>query len=169
MTGPGISYVNGAAEFTVAKAKDAPTIQSNFYIFGGSVSVIMKAAKGKGVVSSIVLESDDLDEVDWYDMPAYPSGPVRWCLLCFYPPTRPQQTAFVSHLSTFPLAMTDNVHIGNSSATTTHKCKQIVSQNPVNHSPRTKAHSIHSRFWQVQRHCWTYAPIQRHYSARHMA
>jgi beta-glucanase (GH16 family) len=53
------------AEFTVAKKGDSPTVKSNFYIFFGSVSVIMKAATGQGIVSSIVLESDDLDEIDW--------------------------------------------------------------------------------------------------------
>ncbi|EKV20322.1 putative glycosidase crf1 [Penicillium digitatum] len=58
-TGP-----NGA-EFTVSKEFDAPTIQTDFYIFFGEVSVTMKAAPGTGIVSSIVLESDDLDEVDW--------------------------------------------------------------------------------------------------------
>ncbi len=55
---------NGTA-FTVAKKGDSPTIQSQFYIFFGSVSVVMKAATGQGIISSIVLESDDLDEVDW--------------------------------------------------------------------------------------------------------
>ncbi|KXG50366.1 Concanavalin A-like lectin/glucanases superfamily [Penicillium griseofulvum] len=58
-TGP-----NGA-EFTVNKQGDAPTIQTDFYIFFGEVSVTMKAAPGTGIVSSIVLESDDLDEIDW--------------------------------------------------------------------------------------------------------
>jgi beta-glucanase (GH16 family) len=53
------------ASFTVAKKGDSPTIQSQFYIFFGSVSVIMQAATGQGIISSIVLESDDLDEVDW--------------------------------------------------------------------------------------------------------
>ncbi|KAI4225418.1 MAG: hypothetical protein L6R40_008366 [Gallowayella cf. fulva] len=53
------------AHFTIADRGDAPTIQTNFYIFGGEVEVWMKAATGQGVVSSIVLESDDLDEVDW--------------------------------------------------------------------------------------------------------
>ena len=38
---------------------------SNFYIFFGQVSVIMRCANGTGIVSSVVLESDDLDEVDW--------------------------------------------------------------------------------------------------------
>lgn len=40
-------------------------MQSNFYIFFGVVSTVMKAAPGQGIISSIVMESDDLDEVDW--------------------------------------------------------------------------------------------------------
>lgn len=60
-----VNYGNDGAEFTVAKRGDSPTIQSHFYIFFGQVSVIMKAATGQGIISSIVLESDDLDEVDW--------------------------------------------------------------------------------------------------------
>lgn len=55
---------NGAA-FTVANRGDAPTIQTTFYIFFGEVEVWLKAATGQGIISSIVLESDDLDEVDW--------------------------------------------------------------------------------------------------------
>lgn len=43
----------------------APTIESNWYFFFGSVEVVMKASDGQGIVSSFVLESDDLDEVDW--------------------------------------------------------------------------------------------------------
>lgn len=38
---------------------------SNWYFFFGSVEVVMKASDGRGIVSSFVLESDDLDEVDW--------------------------------------------------------------------------------------------------------
>jgi len=60
-----LTYDNGDAVFTVSQKGDAPTIQSNFYIFFGVVEVVMKAATGKGIISSIVLESDDLDEVDW--------------------------------------------------------------------------------------------------------
>ncbi|KAI4137394.1 MAG: hypothetical protein L6R39_007310, partial [Caloplaca ligustica] len=60
-----INYHLSGAEFTINTRGDAPTIQSEFYIFGGEVEVWMKAATGQGVVSSIVLESDDLDEVDW--------------------------------------------------------------------------------------------------------
>ncbi|KAL8670954.1 MAG: hypothetical protein Q9168_004537 [Polycauliona sp. 1 TL-2023] len=58
------SEINGA-HFTVAIRGDAPTIQSTYYLFGGEVEVWMRAATGTGIVSSIVLQSDDLDEVDW--------------------------------------------------------------------------------------------------------
>ena len=55
---------NGA-EFTLAKRGDAPTIETDFYILFGEISITMKAAHGQGVVSSLVFESDDLDEIDW--------------------------------------------------------------------------------------------------------
>lgn len=60
-----INYATNGAEFTVAAKGDSPTIQSNFYFFFGAVEVHMRAATGQGIISSIVLESDDLDEVDW--------------------------------------------------------------------------------------------------------
>ena len=53
------------AEFIVTNPGDSPTITSAFYFFFGRVSVMMRAATGTGIVSSIVLESDDLDEIDW--------------------------------------------------------------------------------------------------------
>jgi len=40
-------------------------MKTNFNIMFGTVSVIMKAASGTGIVSSITLLSDDLDEIDW--------------------------------------------------------------------------------------------------------
>lgn len=55
---------NGAV-YTISKSGDAPTVQTNFYVFFGVVSVVMKAAPGTGIVSSAILESDDLDEIDW--------------------------------------------------------------------------------------------------------
>lgn len=53
------------AQFTVAREGDMPTVISKFYIFWGSVSVVMKCAGGQGIISTLVLLSDDLDEVDW--------------------------------------------------------------------------------------------------------
>ncbi|KAH6666863.1 glycoside hydrolase family 16 protein [Halenospora varia] len=64
-TSGSLAFGTNGAEFTVAKRGDSPTIQSKWYIFFGTVSVVMRAATGQGIISSIVLESDDLDEVDW--------------------------------------------------------------------------------------------------------
>jgi hypothetical protein len=60
-----VGHTSNGGEFTINKRFDSPTVQSEFYIFFGVVEVHMKGAHGQGVISSIVLESDDLDEVDW--------------------------------------------------------------------------------------------------------
>ncbi|KAH2593767.1 hypothetical protein KXW93_002640 [Aspergillus fumigatus] len=60
-----VTYGSNGAEFTINKRYDAPTLETNFYIFFGEVEVVMRAANGTGIVSSIVMESDDLDEIDW--------------------------------------------------------------------------------------------------------
>jgi hypothetical protein len=59
------TYNGNGASFTVAKSGDSPQINSEFYIMFGHVEVVMKAAPGGGIVSSVVLESDCLDEIDW--------------------------------------------------------------------------------------------------------
>ncbi len=59
------TYGNDGAAFTVAKQGDAPLLQSNWYIMFGHVEFVIKAAPGVGIVSSAVLQSDDLDEIDW--------------------------------------------------------------------------------------------------------
>ncbi|KAK4103224.1 glycoside hydrolase family 16 protein [Parathielavia hyrcaniae] len=53
------------AVFSISKEGQAPTVGSNAYIFFGQVDVTVRAARGVGVVTSFVLQSDDLDEVDW--------------------------------------------------------------------------------------------------------
>lgn len=55
---------NGA-EFTFAKRHDAPYMWTAKYMFFGHVEVVMKCAKGTGMISSAVLLSDDLDEIDY--------------------------------------------------------------------------------------------------------
>ncbi|KAE8411177.1 concanavalin A-like lectin/glucanase domain-containing protein [Aspergillus pseudocaelatus] len=50
---------------TVAKKLDGPVLQSDFYIMFGRVEFTIKAAPGPGIVSSAVLQSDCLDEIDW--------------------------------------------------------------------------------------------------------
>ena len=63
--GTTLSYTDAGANFVINKATDAPTISSAKYIFFGNVQVWTKAAPGVGIVSSFILESDDLDEIDW--------------------------------------------------------------------------------------------------------
>lgn len=55
---------NGAS-FTIRQKGDGPLIQSNWYIMFGKVEFSIKASPGTGIVSSAVLQSDDLDEIDW--------------------------------------------------------------------------------------------------------
>ncbi|RAH73165.1 glycoside hydrolase family 16 protein [Aspergillus aculeatinus CBS 121060] len=64
-TANNVTFDENGAAFTINQRGQAPTIQTNFYFFFGRAEVVMKAASGTGIVSSIVLESDDLDEVDW--------------------------------------------------------------------------------------------------------
>lgn len=59
------SYNSNGAGFSVSFGGDAPQINSNWYIMFGKVEITMKAAPGVGIVSSVVLQSDDLDEIDW--------------------------------------------------------------------------------------------------------
>jgi beta-glucanase (GH16 family) len=63
--GTTLSYGSDGAEFKIVTSTDAPTISSSKYIFFGQVDVFLRAAPGTGVVSSFILESDDLDEIDW--------------------------------------------------------------------------------------------------------
>lgn len=60
-----VTFDDNGAAFTINEKGDAPTIDTKDYFFFGRVDVEMKASPGTGVVSSIVMESDDLDEIDW--------------------------------------------------------------------------------------------------------
>lgn len=59
-----IKYTDQGAVFTINTENDAPTIHTGKYIFFGEVEVEVQAAPGQGIVSSAVLQSDDLDEID---------------------------------------------------------------------------------------------------------
>jgi beta-glucanase (GH16 family) len=63
--GTTLNYGSNGAEFTISTKTNAPTISSDKYIFFGKVDAVLKAAPGNGIVSSFILESDDLDEIDW--------------------------------------------------------------------------------------------------------
>lgn len=60
-----VDYTDNGAEFTINKQGDSPTIRTKFYIFFGRVELWWKVAPGQGIISSMMLLSDDLDEVDW--------------------------------------------------------------------------------------------------------
>ncbi|KAK4140505.1 glycoside hydrolase [Dichotomopilus funicola] len=53
------------ARFRIGQQGESPTIRSKFYYFWGRTEVHMKAAQGTGVISSIMMLSDNLDEIDW--------------------------------------------------------------------------------------------------------
>ncbi|KAL8764606.1 MAG: hypothetical protein Q9194_006948 [Teloschistes cf. exilis] len=53
------------AEFAFEKRYDSPTMWTDFKFFFGRVEFVVKAAQGTGIVSSMVLLSGDLDEIDW--------------------------------------------------------------------------------------------------------
>jgi beta-glucanase (GH16 family) len=53
------------AVFQINKDGEAPTITSKGYIFFGKLEVELQTSVGIGVVTSVVLQSDCLDEIDW--------------------------------------------------------------------------------------------------------
>ncbi|RMZ66419.1 glycosyl hydrolase family 16 [Pyrenophora seminiperda CCB06] len=65
VTSGNITYGPDGAQFTITKPGEGPTIGSEGFFHFGYVEVVMKAAPGQGIISSIVLQSDNLDEVDW--------------------------------------------------------------------------------------------------------
>lgn len=50
--------------FSIHNESDAPTMVSNEYIFYGRVDVVFQAAPGKGIVTAVTLQSENLDEID---------------------------------------------------------------------------------------------------------
>ncbi|KAF1963317.1 hypothetical protein CC80DRAFT_2833 [Byssothecium circinans] len=59
------TYGSDGVSLTVAKSGDAPQLTSKWYIMFGQVDVELETAPGAGIVSSFVLQSDCLDEIDW--------------------------------------------------------------------------------------------------------
>ncbi|KAM3486138.1 hypothetical protein MY8738_000640 [Beauveria namnaoensis] len=65
VAGKAVTYDSHGAVCAMDAGRQAPTICSKEYIFFGRVEVEMQAAPGPGVISTVVLLSDDLDEIDW--------------------------------------------------------------------------------------------------------
>lgn len=58
------SYSRDGVSFAVAASGQAPQLNSLFYVMFGRAEIEVKAAPGAGIVSSLVFESDDGDEID---------------------------------------------------------------------------------------------------------
>ncbi len=59
------AYSSDGVSLTVATSGDCPALETEDYVLFGLFEISMRAAPGAGIVSSIVMESDALDEVDW--------------------------------------------------------------------------------------------------------
>ncbi|KAL9623011.1 MAG: hypothetical protein Q9160_002730 [Pyrenula sp. 1 TL-2023] len=62
---PFISYdkTNGAT-FSITRKGIAPTLTSKFYVMFGRFEIAIKSAAGTGIISDVILQSDDQDEID---------------------------------------------------------------------------------------------------------
>ena len=60
-----IDWVEKGATFTIERSGDSPTANSVFYMLFGRVEIVMKVATGMGIISSAILQSEALDEIDW--------------------------------------------------------------------------------------------------------
>lgn len=60
-----ISRIENGSVFTIKMSGDSPSLHSKFYLFFGRLEVVMKAASGRGIISTAILQSEDLDEIDW--------------------------------------------------------------------------------------------------------
>jgi hypothetical protein len=60
-----LDYTSEGANFEIKKENGSTLLVSNFYIFFGVMEAHVKMAKGAGIISSVILQSDDLDEIDW--------------------------------------------------------------------------------------------------------
>lgn len=59
-----VAHDDLGAALTIYDRYENPAIASDFYILYGSVSAEIMASQGRGIVSSLYLQSDDLDEID---------------------------------------------------------------------------------------------------------
>ncbi|TQV95509.1 Concanavalin A-like lectin/glucanase [Cordyceps javanica] len=64
VAGKAVTYGARGAVSAVDAPQQAPTLESKEAIFFGRLEVEMQAAPGRGVITSIVMLSDDLDEID---------------------------------------------------------------------------------------------------------
>lgn len=63
--GTKLEYDERGAVFSIKEDTNAPTIGTKKFMFFGRLDVEVQPAAGAGIVTSLVLQSDDLDEIDW--------------------------------------------------------------------------------------------------------
>lgn len=59
-----IEFSENGTDLVISKSGQSVTAETTFYIFWGTVEVIMQAASGQGIISTFDMLSDDLDEID---------------------------------------------------------------------------------------------------------
>lgn len=72
-SGNSITYGSDGAQMSISKKGDSPLLVSNWFLMFGRFEIEMKAAPGTGIVTSAVLQSMDLDEIDWEMLGSDPS------------------------------------------------------------------------------------------------
>jgi beta-glucanase (GH16 family) len=65
LPGTSLEYNDQGAVFAIEKETNAPTVATHKYMFFGRIDVECQASVGQGIVTSAVLQSADLDEIDW--------------------------------------------------------------------------------------------------------
>ncbi|POS87219.1 hypothetical protein EPUL_002403 [Erysiphe pulchra] len=66
LEGTKITYdPKSGAQFSIKSGTDAPTMALTKHIMFGRVEMVTKSSPGTGIISSFVLLSQDLDEIDW--------------------------------------------------------------------------------------------------------
>lgn len=68
-----VTYQSDGVHLSVTKQGDSPILISPWYIMFGRFEVVFQSATGAGMVSSAILQSDDLDEIDWELLGANPT------------------------------------------------------------------------------------------------
>ncbi|KAJ5523320.1 hypothetical protein N7513_012864 [Penicillium frequentans] len=58
-------YTSTGADFSIKTENASTLLVSNFYIFFGVMETHVKMSPGRGIISSVILQSDDEDEIDW--------------------------------------------------------------------------------------------------------
>lgn len=59
-----ITFTDEGAQLAISEQGQSVTVQTKFYIFFGRVEMLFQSAAGQGIVSTVNLLSDDLDEID---------------------------------------------------------------------------------------------------------